>query len=137
MIFQDLLSADHPNAIRIMAAKGAVTPGIDINPMASVEHENLIAHIPGNSPIGGEWTNRDELMSAVRRLGELAGGTLKIYPNVVATEGFAINSQRIRATRNGRTLNQLLIEVWRLEDGKGVEIWDHFENLEEWDLFWQ
>lgn len=136
MINQDLLSASHPNALRIMAAKKAVVPGVNINPMASVEHQNLIAHIPGKSPIGGEWTNRDELMNAVRQLGELAE-TIRIEPNVVATDQFAVNTQRIVATRNGRTLDQVLVEVWRLEDGKGIEIWDHFENLAEWDSFWQ
>lgn len=137
MLQPDMPSATHPNAIRITAAKQAVTPGKDITPMRSVEHPGLIAHIPGRSPIGGTWQGRDQLMAAVQQLGALAEGTLQIEPNVVATDHFAINSQRVTASRKGRQLNQILLEVWRLENGVGVEIWDHFEDQEAWDAFWQ
>ncbi len=137
ILMQDHPTPTHPNALRIMAAKEAVTPGADMEPMASVQHQHMLAHIPGNSPIAGEWHDRDALMAAVLHLGRLAEGTLQIFPYVLATDQFAFNYQRITARRKGRVLDQVLLEVWRLEEGKCIELWDHFQDLEAWDAFWQ
>ncbi len=135
---RDRPTPDHPNALRILAAKEAVTPGRDLDPMFAVQAPDMVAHIPGTSPIAGEWRSRDALAAAVRGLGERAGDTIHIAPNVVATDGFAINVQRVTARRpDGRTLDTVLTEVWRLHDGVCVELWDHFEDLDAWDAFWR
>ncbi len=74
----------------------------------------------------------------MRSLGERAGNSLHIYPNVVATDDFAINVQRITATRpDGRVLDTRLTEVWRFQGGVCVELWDHFLDLDAWDAFWR
>jgi hypothetical protein len=106
---------DHPNAQRIMAAKTGVTPGKNIDPMFAVQAPEMVAHIPGTGPIAGEWTSREELAAAVKSLGErVVEGSLHIAPNVVATDGFAINVQRITAAQpDGRRLDTVLTEVWR------------------------
>ena len=51
---RDLPTPDHPNAARILAAKHAVTPGRDLDPMFAVQPPDMVAHIPGTSPIAGE-----------------------------------------------------------------------------------
>ncbi|MBD2100179.1 nuclear transport factor 2 family protein [Leptolyngbya sp. FACHB-261] len=135
---QDLPTPDHPNAIRIRQAKECVVPGKDIDPMFAVQAPDMIAHIPGTSLIAGEWRSRDALAAAVRSLGALAGGTLYLTANVVATDDFAINVQRLTGRReDGRSLNTVLTEVWRMQDGVCVEIWDHFQDLDAWDAFWR
>ncbi len=138
LVNRDLPSPDHPNARRILAAKHAVTPGRDIDPMLAVQAPDLVAHIPGTSPIAGEWRSRAALAAAVRALGARAGDSIRIAPNVVATDAFAINVQRVTASRpDGRTLDTVLTEVWRPRDGICVEMWDHFEDLDAWDAFWR
>jgi ketosteroid isomerase-like protein len=135
---RDLPTPDHPNAARILAAKHAVTPGRDLDPMFAVQAPDMLAHIPGTSPIAGEWRSRDALAAAVRSLGERAGDTIRIAPHVVATDAFAINVQRVTARRpDGRSLDTVLTEVWRLQSGVCVELWDHFEDLGAWDAFWR
>jgi ketosteroid isomerase-like protein len=135
---RDLPTPDHPNAARILAAKHGVTPGRDLDPMFAVQAPDMVAHIPGTSPIAGEWHSRDALAAAVRSLGERAGDTIRIAPHVVATDAFAINVQRVTARRpDGRALDTVLTEVWRLQDGVCVELWDHFEDLGAWDAFWR
>ncbi len=90
----------------------------------------MLAHIPGTSPIAGEWRSRDALAAAVRSLGERAGDTICIAPHVVAPDACAINVQRVTARRpDGRALDTVLTEVWRLQGGICVELWDHFEDL--------
>jgi hypothetical protein len=74
----------------------------------------------------------------VRGLGERAGETIRIAPHVVATGAFAINVQRVAARGpDGRALDTVLTEVWRLRGGPCVELWDHFEDLAAWDAFWR
>ena len=134
----DLPTPNHPNAARILAAKHAVTPGRDLDPIFAVQAPDMVAHIPGTSPIAGVWPSREALAAAVRSLGERAGDTIRIVPHVVATDAFAINVQRVTARRpDGRALDTVLTEVWRLRGGVCVELWDHFEDLDAWDAFWR
>ena len=137
-VSRDLPTPDHPNAARILAAKHGVTPGRDLDPMFAVQAPDMVAHIPGTSPIAGEWRSRDALAAAVRGLGERAGDTIRIAPHVAATDAFAIDVQRVTARRpDGRALDTVLTEVWRLQSGVCVELWDHFEDLGAWDAFWR
>ncbi len=131
-------SATHPLAVRITDAKTRVTPGRDIDPMFAVQAPDMLAHIPGTSPIAGEWRSREALGAAVRSLGErVVESSLHISPHVVATDHFAINVQRVTAARpDGRELDTVLTEVWRFQDGVCVELWDHFQDLDAWDAFW-
>jgi ketosteroid isomerase-like protein len=135
---RDLPTPRHPNAARILAAKHAVTPGRDLDPLLAVQAPDLVAHIPGTSPIAGEWHSRDALAAAVRGLGARAGDTRRIAPHVAATDAFAIDVQRVTARRpDGRALDAVLTEGWRLHGGVCVELRDHFEDLAAWDAFWR
>jgi hypothetical protein len=33
-------------------------------------------------------------------------------------------------------LNQVVLEIWRMENNQCVEVWDHFSDQKAWDELW-
>jgi ketosteroid isomerase-like protein len=135
---RDLPTPDHPNAARILAAKHGVTPGRDLDPMFAVQAPDMVAHIPGTEP----HRRRVALARRARRGGAEPRRARRRHDPHRPARGGHRRVRDQRAARDGAParrarLDTVLTEVWRLQDGVCVELWDHFEDLGAWDAFWR
>ncbi|HZO37308.1 MAG TPA: nuclear transport factor 2 family protein [Solirubrobacteraceae bacterium] len=109
----------------------------DNAPLLAIVSEDVINHVDGNSPLGGDHFGREESLNKFPILFEMSGGTMRFETlNMIADDHFAIWLQRVTAERDGRELDHVLTVVWRFQGEKVVEMWDHFADVEEWDRFW-
>jgi uncharacterized protein len=128
----------HPNEDLLRAAIAAFQQG-DMEALRSKYFaEDVRYHIPGRSPVTGDYEGVAEVLGAFGRLFELSGGTLRIeLHDVVAGDEHAFALITARGEREGRHLdgNEVLI-CNPSPDGKLAEIWTQPLDQYAADEFW-
>jgi uncharacterized protein len=128
----------HPNEDMLREAIAAFQRG-DMDALQNKYFaEDIRYHIPGRSPVAGDYEGVPEVLGAFGRLFELSGGTLRIELNdVVANDEHAVALFTARAEREGRQLdgNEVLI-CKPSPDGKLTEIWTQPLDQYAADAFW-
>ncbi|MCI0436435.1 MAG: nuclear transport factor 2 family protein [Gemmatimonadetes bacterium] len=128
--------AEHPDAVIMRRTAAAFNAG-DLSTLAGLIAEDVAWHLPGRSPFAGDFRGRDATFAMFGRLMEASAGTLRVdLQQVLGGDGAAINIDRITAQRSGRRLDMRLLLLARIENGRIVEAWDHFEDQYAWDAFW-
>jgi uncharacterized protein len=100
--------------------------------------EDIRYHIPGRSPVAGDYEGVAEVLGIFGRLFELSGGTLRIeLHDVVANDQHAVALFSTRAEREGRQLDgdEVLI-CHPSPDGRLAEIWTQPVDQYAADEFW-
>jgi ketosteroid isomerase-like protein len=106
----------------------------DMEALAEVIPEDAVWHIPGNSPLAGDYKGRDAIFGYFGKLTEVTGGTFKAEPvHVLGDDKFAIALQRSTATVKGETYNGTDVLVDRIENGAAVETWVYVEDQARFD----
>jgi ketosteroid isomerase-like protein len=100
---------------------------------------DFVAHIPGQSRIGGDHRGR----SALEALDDLENGLTdgsvqhEVHDTLVSRE-HAVLLMRLSARRSGRdTLDARVVYVYHLRDGKLAELWVHPLDQARFDDFWR
>jgi ketosteroid isomerase-like protein len=98
---------------------------------------DIVAHVPGRSPVAGDYMGKNAVGDYVGKLGELSEGTLRFEPHdVTASEAHGVGLVRDLAERGGKTLAMNNVHVWHLADGVPTEIWIYPGDVYAWDDFW-
>lgn len=109
----------------------------DLATLNEVFADNIVFHVPGNGIVSNTYQGKDATFGYFGQLVELTNGTVKVESlKVYVSDDQVAMLDRITAERNGKTLNQELVLVLKVQDGKFVEGWDHFEDLAAWNEFW-
>lgn len=127
----------HPNAELVRDGYAAFQRG-DLD---ALQHqyfaEDIRYHIPGRSPIAGDYEGMAEVIQLFTRIFELSGGTFRLeLHDVVANDEHAAALLTIHAERAGKQLNDNMVQTFHIRDGKAVEIWSHQTDLYAVDEFW-
>ena len=132
-----VLTPEHPNAVAVRAAVEAGGRG-DLAAMHKTKSAAMIVHPSGGtSPIGAGAKNRDELDAQDAKMFELSNKTLAGVPlYVVGNDEQVIVALHATAERDGKTLDAVMLQVWRMENGICVEAWNYFNDQKAWDEFW-
>jgi len=94
-------------------------------------------HSPGRGPLASDYQGREATFAYFGRVAQDSGGTFRAEPShVAAVEDVVVGVQRNTAERDGRRLYVGDCIVFRLEAGRVVEAWEHFDDLYAWDEFW-
>jgi uncharacterized protein len=101
--------------------------------------EDVVWHLPGNSPIAGDhhgWPQiRDNFMA---KLGPLSGGTFRADLVDVAIGGrFAVAVQHATASHEGKVLDITACQLMTVRDGLIHEVRGHYSDQEALDAFWR
>lgn len=127
---------EHPNAAVMRRAYSAFAAG-DLAAMSEIVHPDVRFHVPGRASVSATYEGREATFGYFGKLMELTGGTFRIENQQLFASDFGgVYVDRLKATRNGKALDLGLCLVVRLEGGKLVEAWDHFEDTAAWDAFW-
>jgi ketosteroid isomerase-like protein len=98
---------------------------------------DVVAHVPGNSPVAGDYLGKEAVAGYVTTLAELSGGTLRFEPHAVIVTGrHGAGLVRDRAEREGKALDMNNVHVWHIVEGTLTEVWIYPGDQYAWDDFW-
>ncbi len=99
--------------------------------------DDVIGHVPGNSPVAGDYVGKEAVAGYVGQLAERSGGTIRFQPRTVLVAGDrGVGLLRDLAERDGKSLAMDNVHVWRMGDGTLDEIWIYPGDQYAWDDFW-
>jgi uncharacterized protein len=94
-------------------------------------------HIPGHSPLSGDFAGHNQIGEFFRRTMELSGGAFSIdVHNVLADGDLVVALVTINAQRNEVSASFHEVHVWRVKNGKVIEFREYQGDEQREDRFW-
>src|SRR6478609_4202746 len=94
-------------------------------------------HVPGHSPLSGDYNGPDQIGGFFQRTMELSGGAFSIDVHHVLAEGdLVVCLTTVNARRNGVSASFPEVHVWRMKDGKAIEFREYQGDEQREDRFW-
>lgn len=110
----------------------------DLPAILAVVPDDLVWHFPGRrGRLAGVHRGRDAVLAFLAAVEELTGGTFRLdLEDVTASDGHAVALFRGRGERLGRRLDNPTCLVFRIADGRLVEVREFVWDLHHVDEFW-
>ncbi len=125
----------HPNEKLIRSAYDAFVTG-DLDAVRRAVHPDAVWHVAGSSPLAGVYKGHDEILSLFGRIFELTAGTISVSArDVLAGDDHVIVLTTMKAERGGEVLDDDGVAVFKLAQGKAIEVWNFAENQAAMDAF--
>jgi uncharacterized protein len=94
-------------------------------------------HVPGHSPLSGDFTGHDQVGGFFQRTLERSGGKFSIdVHHVLADDDLVVALTTVNAQRNGVSASFPEVHVWRLKNGKATEFREYQGDEQREDRFW-
>jgi ketosteroid isomerase-like protein len=126
------------NAAEIMRRLARAAETGDADAYWSLHTDDFVAHIPGQSRIGGDHRGRSALEALDDLENELTEGSIEheVHDTLLSRE-HAVLLMRLLASRPGRgTLDARVVYVYHLRDERLAELWTHPLDQARFDEFW-
>lgn len=128
----------HPNEELLRAGYAAFARG-DVDAVLESFSPDIEWHVPGNYPLAGDYKGIDEVRGFFGALFELLGpdGSLQLEPkDILANDEHAVSLMYYQARRGNRTLDTIIVHVWRVDGGKLAEYRAYPQDLHVVEEFW-
>ena len=127
---------ENPNVALLERGYRSLAAG-DVPGALELLGDDIVFHVPGDSLLAGDHSGKPAVGAAFRMFKEMSGGTFKLQPReIFANDDYGTVLSETTAARNGKTLAEQPVQVWRFEDGTPVEIWLYPRNQNAFDEFW-
>ena len=94
-------------------------------------------HVPGHSPLSGDYIGHDQVGGFFQRTMELSGGAFSIdVHNVLTEDDLVVALVTVKAERNGLSASFPEIHVWRMKNGKATDFREYQGDEQREDRFW-
>jgi ketosteroid isomerase-like protein len=94
-------------------------------------------HVPGHSPLSGDYAGHDQVGGFFRRTMELSGGAFSIdVHNVLTDDDVVVALTTVNALRNGISASFPEVHVWRMKNGKATQFHEYQGDEQREDRFW-
>jgi ketosteroid isomerase-like protein len=124
------------NADLILQAYGAFAKG-DVPTVLATFADDITWHVPGRSPLSGDYKGHAEVVGFFGTSMELSGGTLRVEVDEILADGERVVAlTTVSAERNGRRWSSPEVHVWRVVDGKALEFCEYQGDQQTEDEFW-
>jgi len=124
------------NATLVRDAYEAFARG-DIPTVLGILDPAIIWHIPGRSPLSGDYKGHDEVLGFFATSMERSAGTLRVdVDDIIANGERVVVLSTVSAVRNGRSWSSPEVHVWRVVDGTAVEFREFQGDQQSEDEFW-
>ncbi|HEX2191578.1 MAG TPA: nuclear transport factor 2 family protein [Acidimicrobiales bacterium] len=99
--------------------------------------EDVVWHVPGRSPIAGNYRGIHEIRALLDRLRDLSDGTaFREVHDVLANDHHGVALVRSGAIRNGERFFTVQVDVFPFRDGVVTEFWTNSMDQHAEDAFW-
>ena len=124
------------NAALLRRVYGAFAQG-DVPAVLEVLADGITWHVPGRSPLSGDYKGHDEVVGFFKHTLALCGGIFAIeVHHVLAEEDVVVVLATVKAERNGRSAAFPEVHVWRLANAKVTEFREFQGDEQTEDRFW-
>lgn len=129
--------ADHPNAARLRKGYEAFKTQ-DLETISDLFADNIVWHVPGTSPLAGDYKGKEEVFGFFMKTAELSNGTFAIdIHDVLANDDHGVALVHVTGERDGKRLDQNQAHIFHMDsDGRATEFWNMAEDLASVDEFW-
>ena len=125
-----------PNLDLIVPGYDAFSRG-DIPTVLGIFDPNIQWHVPGRSPLSGDYKGHDEVIAFFSKTHELSAGTFSIEINDVLANGqLVVVLCTASAQRLGQHWSSPEVHVWRVVNGRAVEFREYQGDQQTEDEFW-
>jgi ketosteroid isomerase-like protein len=94
-------------------------------------------HIPGRSPVAGDYEGTAQVLELFTRISDLSGGTFRVeLHDAVANDEHSVALFTARAERAGKQLEDNAVLTAHIHDGNVTEVWVQATDLYAFDEFW-
>jgi uncharacterized protein len=94
-------------------------------------------HIPGRSPVAGDYEGTAQVLELFARISELSGGTFRVeLHDAVANDHHSVLLFTARAERAGKQLEDNAVLTAHRHGRKVTEVWVQATDLYAFDEFW-
>ena len=94
-------------------------------------------HIPGRSPVAGDYEGTAQVLELFARIRELSRGTFRVeLHDAVANDHLSVLLFTARAERAGKQLEDNAVLTAHRHDRKVTEVWIQAADLYAFDEFW-
>ena len=109
----------------------------DIPTVLATFDEDIAWHVPGRSPLSGDYRGHQEVVGFFMRAHELSGGTLRVQLDDVLGDGDTLVAlTTVSAERGGRSWSSPEVHVWRFAGGRAVDFREYQGDQQTEDEFW-
>jgi hypothetical protein len=94
-------------------------------------------HVPGHSPLSGDFKGHDQIGDFFQRTMGLSGGVFSIdVHNILADGDLVVALVTVNARRKGIAESFPEVHVWRMKNGKAIEFREDQGDEQREDRFW-
>ena len=109
----------------------------DIDDAAELLAPQVVWHVPGRSPVGGEYKGREAVAEALQTFRERTGGTFHSeLIDLLSSASTVIALVRNTGRRGDRLLDSRQAFQFDVAGGRIAEIWIYVDDLYAVDAFW-
>jgi ketosteroid isomerase-like protein len=127
----------HPNEDLVREGFAALGRGDTDALRNQIFAEDIRWHVPGRSPLAGDFKGIEQVMQGFARVFELSGDTYSFeLHDVLASDEHAVALFTSRAERADKQLNDNQVATYHIRDGKISEVWIQATDLYAQDEFW-
>ena len=109
----------------------------DIPAVLEAFDTSITWHVPGHSPLSGDYQGHDEVVGFFKHTLALSGGIFAIeVQHLLAEEDVVVALVTVKAERNGRSVAFPEVHVWRLAKEKVTEFREFQGDEQTEDRFW-
>jgi uncharacterized protein len=124
------------NAATIRKAYEDFSKG-DIPAVLAAFDASIAWHVPGHSPLSGDYKGHEQVVGFFKRTMELCGGVFGIQVDHLLAEGDVVVALiTVTAKRNGRSGVFEEVHVWRLANERVTEFREFQGDEQTEDRFW-
>lgn len=126
---------EHPNAVLMRKVDEALLAG-DFAGFLALHTEDVVMHVPGNSPLSGNHVGRDGLAAVFQREVSMLDAPPEVVPlDDLGSDDHAAAVVIQRMHRGGRSYEGLQAVIARVRDGQLSEVWFRPEDQATFDDF--
>lgn len=109
----------------------------DVEAVLKAFDASIAWHVPGHSPLSGDYKGHKEVVGFFARTMELSGGLfgIKVH-HILADDELVMALVTVNAERDGQAAAFPEVHVWRLANGKVIEFREFQGDEQSEDRFW-
>ena len=109
----------------------------DLPTVLEIFDQDITWHVPGSSPLSGDYKGHGEVGGFFARTMELSGGTFAIdIQDVLAQQDQVVVLCTVSAERQGQSWSSPEVHVWRVAGGRAVAFREFQGDEQTEDAFW-
>ena len=109
----------------------------DIPAVAQLLADDIVWHIPGRSPLAGDYRGRDAVIEFFTQVVQRSEGSFRLeIHDLLASDEHVVAIVTEIAHRGDQALNARTTHVWHVHDGQATEFWALAADAYTLDEFW-